>query len=100
MVLGVLGTPFGMAHVDASPDVCRNAGAATGAAAARIAAVPAPGPHGHCFTCHWLQSFRTTLLASGPVVLDAQDSCFVQADVRTARDRHACASVPARAPPA
>ncbi len=99
LILGVLLTPVGMAHLDQNADVCHGPAAAT-PGAPRLVPTQSLDLHQHCFTCHWLQSFRSTLLGSGAVVFDAAGACeFVVADP------HACeslsvSSVPARAPPA
>ena len=100
MVLGVLATPIGIAHFDAAPDVCERPTAPPEPGAPRAVANLALGLNDHCFTCHWLRSFRSTLIASGAVVLNAEGTCSIPADATVVHQRLVRASVPARAPPA
>lgn len=101
LALGVLATPVGIAHLDARPDVCEPQRAVRAdASASRVTATTTTGLHDHCFTCHWLQSFRSTLLATGLVLQHVQEATPLPVAAATARGRHARASVPARAPPA
>ncbi len=103
LVLGVLLTPVGMAHLDLVPDVCERqpypppAGRDTGAPA--LHASSSFDPHQHCFTCHWLQSFRSTLLSSGVTVLQADGVCEILPVAAEATRSVARHSLPARAPP-
>ena len=98
LVLGVLLTPVGIAHLDQTPAVCDRPAAAH-AGEARVLSVSAFELHEHCFTCHWLQSFRSTLLASGAVVLDANDVCFIPVLTAVHVESYSRHSLPARAPP-
>jgi hypothetical protein len=94
LILGVLLTPVGLAHLDLKAGVCHGPAAAA-PGAPRLVQIPSLDLHRHCFTCHWLQSFRSTLLGSGAIVFDAAGACeFVVAD------SHGCESVPAAAVPA
>lgn len=101
LALGVLATPVGIAHLDVRRDVCEApspwADRDTGD---RIAATTSAGLHDHCFTCHWLQSFRSTLLAAGIVLETGQGISPLPANAAIARERLVRVSVPARAPPA
>src|SRR3972149_10230118 len=99
LVLGVLLPPVGIAHLDQAPDVCDQPSAAH-AGDTRVVSVSEFVLHEHCFTCHWLQSFRSTLLASGAVVLDRDDVCFIP--VLTALRVESCSrpSLSGRSPPA
>lgn len=103
LVLGVLLTPVGMAHLDLVPDVRERqphplpAGRDTGAPA--LHASSSFDQHQHCFTCHWLQSFRSTLLSSGVTVLQADGVCEILPVAAEATRSIARHSLPARAPP-
>lgn len=105
LVLGVLLTPVGIAHLDLVPDVCERepqtgllpVGRDTGAPA--YDASSSFDQHQHCFTCHWLQSFRSTLLSSGVTVLQADGVCEILPVAAEATRSVARHSLPARAPP-
>jgi hypothetical protein len=99
LTLGFLLTPVGMAHLDLAADVCASPPVTLSEGDAGVQAVVSPHQHDHCFTCHWLQSFRSTLLPSGAVAIEASGTCLLPADRATrvaSTSRHA---VPARAPP-
>lgn len=100
MMLGILATPIGIAHLDVTPDVCARAAASLEVGSTRVVANPTWDLHDHCFTCHWLQSFRSTLIPSGAVVLNAEGMCPVPAGAAAGCERLVIVSVPARAPPA
>jgi hypothetical protein len=99
LILGVLLTPVGMAHLDLPADVCHeSAPAAPGGS--RLVSSHALDLHQHCYTCHWLQSFRSTLLGSAAVVFDAAGACALTPVDPHGRESSPASSVPARAPPA
>jgi len=101
LVLGVLLTPVGMAHFDLTPDVCDTLSELPDGGEPRVSTASLPGDlHQHCYTCHWLQSFRSTLLVSNVPVLDAVASCPLPSLPAANCESVAVASVPARAPPA
>jgi hypothetical protein len=104
LVSGVLLTPVGMAHLDLVPDVCdRQPGPAQGGGDTGSAVLHASSSfdvHQHCFTCRWLQSFRSTLLSSGVTVLQASGVCQIAPVAAHATRSIARHSLPARAPPA
>ncbi|MFH1833735.1 MAG: hypothetical protein ABH877_01815, partial [bacterium] len=71
LVAGFLGTPVGLAHSgDMQHDPCDGMSGSSPAAyadAERLSPALTVSAHGHCFTCHWFQSFRTSF-TSGPSV--------------------------------
>jgi hypothetical protein len=56
--------------------------------------------HQHCFTCHWLQSLRSALIATGVEVPDAGAASPCAPDAPSLVAACAGASAGARAPPA
>lgn len=101
LALGVLATPVGIAHLDARRDVCETPSPRTaGDSDDRVAATTSTGLHDHCFTCHWLQSFRSTLLVARVILETEQGATPLPAYAAIAHERLVRVSVPARAPPA
>ena len=101
LLAGLFGTPVGIAHLDLHVDVCDLPAADhRGAADAGVTAEGSFHIHDHCYTCHWLQSFRSTLVASGAVVLSTGGVTFVSPERPRVVERQARASVTSRAPPA
>jgi len=98
LITGVLLTPVGLAHVDRVGDK-RGPTPAASDGESRLGAAASTDHQQHCDTCHWLQSFRSTLLAPGTVVVQATGTCLLPtgAIVRivSASDR----ALQARAPP-
>lgn len=99
LVLGILATPFGIAHVDAVSDVCAPDRQPDASGSSRVGADVLQHLHQHCFTCHWLQSFRSTLLVSGAVVLDVRAAHALPSETPLLRECQPGTTVPARAPP-
>jgi hypothetical protein len=100
LLLGLLLTPVGMAHLDRASDVCERAPLfAIGAGQGLSSASPSDHLHDHCFTCHWFQSFRSTLLVAAVPVPVAAGSCPMLSADAFASETVLGTSVPARAPP-
>lgn len=99
LVLGLLLLPFGIAHFDVVPDVCDGATAPPRPDDVCMGAASSFELHQHCFTCHWLQSFRSTLLASGVVAPQAEGACPMPVDAAVQRESVVGTFLPARAPP-
>jgi hypothetical protein len=98
LVLGLLLTPIGMAHVHLDQDT------------SAYATVPAPPgtdaigamsihSHDHCLTCDWLQAFGSTIVATAGVALGSTDTFQLPCPLRAERRLTVRISVPARAPP-
>lgn len=100
LLLGLLLTPVGMAHLDASPEVCervsRPAADGTPGVSSRL---PHDHEHDHCYTCRWLQSFRSTLLVANVPMPVFSGTCAVPSASTFVGESIAGSSVPARAPP-
>jgi len=101
LLLGLLLTPVGMAHLDVASDVCERA--------PQLGTVGDPGVssasrhdhlHDHCYTCRWLQSFRSTLLVAGVPVPSAAGTCPLPSAALFTCETVAGHTLPARAPPA
>jgi hypothetical protein len=100
LILGVLATPFGIAHVHSSSEVCAPDPLSAQSASPRSPAMAGLTSPPHCPTCDWLQHFRSTLVVSITVAPHAEGVCAPPADVLFERDFLRWTSVPARAPPA
>jgi hypothetical protein len=100
LILGILATPFGIAHVHFSADVCAPDLRSVQSASPRSLVTAGHSSHQHCPTCDWLQHFRSTLLVSITVAMHAEVVRALPADVLVERDFLRWTSVPARAPPA
>lgn len=62
LVAGFLATPAGIAHVGAEHHDPCDAGLLTqDPAGPRVRPSAGFDAHGHCFTCHWFQSLRSSL---------------------------------------
>lgn len=99
LTLGFLLTPVGMAHLDLTADVSAPASLPLADGDAGVQAVASAHRHDHCFTCHWLQSFRSTLLPSGAVTIETSGTCLLPADQATRVASTSRLALPARAPP-
>jgi hypothetical protein len=98
LMLGLLLTPVGMAHLHLEQAVCDRGvvHAPPGAAAVRAIALHA---HDHCLTCDWLQSLGSTIVATAVVALGSTDPFQLPCPTRVERHFLPQSSVPARAPP-
>lgn len=100
LLLGLLLTPVGMAHLDAAPDVCeRVSHPGTEGAPGISSGLQHDHGHDHCYTCRWLQSFRSTLLVASVPMPAFSGTCAVPSAATFAGESIAGSSVPARAPP-
>lgn len=101
LLLGLLLTPVGMAHLGAASDVCERAPQAGAAGDPGLSSTSGHDHlHDHCYTCRWLQSFRSTLLVAGVPVPSAAGTCPLPAAERFTCEIVVGHALPARAPPA
>lgn len=101
LVAGFLATPFGIAHAGRlAHDPCDVQQTPLDPAAPRLAPAAAQHAHGHCFTCHWFQSLRTALIASGVDVPEAVPAGLLHAEAPLFAAAYAGPIAGARAPPA
>ena len=69
LLAGFLATPIGIAHAfHAGPDPCDAPFLSQDPDSARLDPSGGREGHGHGFTCHWLQSLRSALVAVRVVV--------------------------------
>ena len=103
LAVGFLATPLGIAHLGGvATDPCDTADLHGGAGQtpAVEGTQASPGPHQHCFTCHWLQSLRSASpVARVDFALAQSAGAMVVPDADSASSA-ATRSFPARAPPA
>ena len=99
-MLGVLLTPVGIAHIDLLPGDHAVPIGPDGAGAPSVSSDTGSGEHGHCFTCRWLHSLRSTVLQSASVTLDAGGPSPMAAALAVRLDAVVLRATPARAPPA
>jgi hypothetical protein len=101
LLFGLLLTPVGMAHLDAASDVCDRTIHPVAAGDPGVSSASLHDHlHDHCYTCRWLQSFRSTLLVAGVPVPAAAGTCPLPAAALFTCETIAGHALPARAPPA
>lgn len=103
LIAGFLGTPIGLAHpgdmqhgpCDGIPSPRSEAGTLP----ERLSSAVTVTAHGHCFTCHWFQSFRTSFTSGPAVTLGCADASRLPEAAHPARDEFAALHLAPRAPP-
>jgi hypothetical protein len=100
LVLGLLLTPVGMAHLHLEQDVCDRGVVPAPPGVAGVRAIALHNhDHEHCLTCDWLQSLGSTIVATAAVPLGSTDAFQLPCAACVERLLLAQSSVPARAPP-
>ena len=100
LLLGLLLTPVGMAHLDAVADACDRAPQHAAAGDTGVSsAFQHDHLHDHCYTCRWLQSFRSTLLVASVPMPAVAGTCALPTAADFDCEFVAGPSLPARAPP-
>jgi hypothetical protein len=100
LVAGFLGTPVGLAHPgdmqhgpwDGIPGPGPEAGT-------RLSSAVTVTSHGHCFTCHWFQSFRTSFTSGPSATLGCAETSRLPEAAHPVRDEFAALHLAPRAPP-
>ena len=77
LVLGVLLTPIGMAHLAPGADVCDAPSQRRRTGEVRVLPVTEFGLHDHCLPATGSRVSVSTLLASGVVPVDANEACLL-----------------------
>jgi hypothetical protein len=72
---------------------------AAGADGERLGAAVTVSTHGHCFTCHWFQSFRTSFTSGPSVALGSAETSRLPETAHPIRDEFAVLHLAPRAPP-
>lgn len=72
---------------------------AAGAEEQRLGSAVTVTAHGHCFTCHWFQSFRTSFTSGPSVTLGCTETARSLEAAHPLRDEFASLSLAPRAPP-
>jgi hypothetical protein len=101
LIAGFLATPVGIAHAGrADHDPCDALLLGQDPGSPRMEPAAGRDGHGHCFTCHWFQSLRSALAATGVAIPDAGADGPFAPDAPSFAAACANASAGARAPPA